>query len=78
MELKEFIMRYTFGKPMLLQVYKWNPFRIDFSGYVDGDMLVDEYGEFICSIEKLDTDYYVLEFGADSKELYVTLVLKSK
>lgn len=68
MELKEFIMRYTFSKPMLLQVYKWNPFRIDFSGYVDGDMLVDEYGESICSIEKLDTSvtYNSLESAPNS------------
>lgn len=73
MELNDFIMRYNFGKPMRLKVYRYRPFRIAFTGYVVDGKLVDDYGVTVRDINALDRDYSIFDFGIDDGELVVSV-----
>ena len=72
MELKDFIMRYDFNKPMRLQVYGYKPFGVRLDGYVVDNELIDTYDDVICdNVNALDNDYSIFDFGIDSGCLLV-------
>lgn len=79
MELKDFISRYDFGKPMRVQVYKYKPFRVAIEGYVVDGKLIDVYDDVVCdNVNALDDDYSIFDFGIDDRELLVRVSPKAE
>lgn len=79
MELKDFISRYDFGKPMRVQVYKYKPFRVAIEGYVVDGKLIDIYDDVVCdNVNALDDDYSIFDFGIDDRGLFVSVSPKAE